>query len=218
MNNKETIIYIVRHGQSEGNKIDKFVGHTDLGLTDLGKTQAELTAKCFVEKGILLDTIYSSDLKRAIDTANPTAKAYNLELQKLKQLREINGGKWEGMIFPDIVEKYPKEYDVWKNNFWQARPVGGESITELAKRIVDAIEKIAIQNEGKKVAVFTHATPLRIAICHYSNKQLSQLNTIPWVSNASITTLKVDSHKSSLEQIGYDLHLGNLTSTFAKEV
>ena len=73
----------------------------------------------------------------------------NLKIETDSNLREINGGDWENKPFDDLIKLYPKEYKVWLDDIGRARCVNGESVKELQKRVVRAVENIAKENSGK---------------------------------------------------------------------
>ena len=132
-------LILVRHGQSIGNQLRIFLGHTDLDLSDLGYKQAECTAEHL--KNEKIDYIYSSDLIRAYNTAIPHAKIRNITIIRDKNLREAYVGAWEGMNVDDIIERWGREVfvDQWKNNFGLFRFPDGESIKEAGKRFYNEI-------------------------------------------------------------------------------
>ena len=103
MENK-TKILLVRHGQSIGNATKTILGHTDLDLSELGYKQAEVTANEL--KNEKIDLIFSSDLKRAYNTALFHAKMRDLEVITSKNLREVYLGAWEGQTINNIIEKW----------------------------------------------------------------------------------------------------------------
>ena len=88
---EKTVLYFIRHGQSEGNLKDLFLGFTDLDLTELGHKQASLAASFFQD--VPVDKIYSSDLKRAYHTALHTARAKGLDVHTCQGMREIFAGQ-----------------------------------------------------------------------------------------------------------------------------
>ncbi len=202
------VIYVtrfifVRHGQSPGNLEAKFYGHTDKGLTDLGKKQAELTAKFL--KDYKIDAAYSSDLGRAFETGLEIAKLHkNLKVIPEKGLREVNSGKWENLEFAKIGEMYAEDYKVWMNDLWNARPTGGESVKQMCKRVTETIWRIAKENDGKTVLITTHATPIRVLNCEWSNVPYENLNKVPWVKNASVSVVDydVDNSKTNIVVLG----------------
>ena len=212
-----TRIILIRHGQSVANLEGIFVGHKDAPLSELGKKQAEISAK-YVTENYNVDKVYASDLKRAYNTGKAVADLIGKEVIKNENLREIYAGKWEGEKFDELVVKFPKSYGLWLENIGDSHPDDGESVSELQKRIVCQVEQIAKENEGKTVVIATHATPIRVFETYIKNKPLSEMKNIPWVSNASVTVLNYENEKFEIEKLSYDLHLGNLKTALPKNV
>ncbi len=103
----KTIIYIIRHAKSIANENGLFGGITDYELSKEGLKQAENLSLRL--KNYEIDSIYSSPLKRAIQTIKPTAIMKNKEVIIIDDLREINVGTWENVLRSDLREKYPEE-------------------------------------------------------------------------------------------------------------
>lgn len=209
-----THIYLIRHGESEGNKSNLFLGHTDLDITEKGHAQAEMTAEFL--KDIKVDAIYSSDLKRAYNTGLHTAKRKGMEIVKDENLREIFAGEWENRLFEDIVVEYKEDFKVWKENIGRARCTGGESVEELLERFVSEVKKIAKENEGKTVFIFTHATPIRVLRAALDGLSLDEIQSVPWASNASVTHVVSENGKLKLVDYSIDHFMGDL-ATFLPE-
>lgn len=186
-----TTFIIVRHGESEANKMKIFTGVSQYNLSELGHKQAETTAE-FIKKTYKIDEIYSSPLPRAYQTAEHTADKLGLSITTEENLREINGGEWDGMKFDELWEKYEKEYYKWKNDIGSSRCPGGESAKEVSDRAREAFLKIAKLCPDKTVAVFSHAMLIRCAEAMFKNAPLSELQNLPWVSNASVTIATYD--------------------------
>ena len=102
-----THFYLIRHGESEANKIDAFAGHSQFNLTEQGRAQAKKAAEYL--STLPIDVIYSSDLPRAYQTAQATAERLGIDIIKSERLREINAGKWQGLLFAAVKEKYKEE-------------------------------------------------------------------------------------------------------------
>lgn len=198
-----TILIFVRHGESEGNKSDSFNGSIDVPLTDIGVKQAERTAK-FLDR-FKIDAIYSSDLKRAYETALYTAKRKNLTIVKSSNLREINGGEFEGIKYIDIEKKYPKEYAMWKNDMANCKCPNGESVRELAKRVNDEIMQIAKKHKGHTVMIATHGTPLKAMSAIWYKKDIKYIRDFNWAKNASVTVVNYDDLQNPVV-VMYDEH------------
>ncbi len=202
-----TNIYLIRHGESEGNKRRAFLGHTDLDLTDTGHNQAQNTAEFL--KDIDADVIYSSDLRRAYSTALHTAEMKKLDIIKSKNLREIYAGDWENGLFSDLEESFKESYAVWLNNIGRAKCDGGESVEELQIRVVDEITHIAKENDGKTILIFTHATPIRVFKAFCDGCSLDEIKDIRWATNASVTKARYADGRFEILEYGIDYFQGN---------
>ena len=208
-----TKIYLIRHGFSDGNNAHIFTGSTDMDLCEKGFEQAKILAEYM--KNVQIDRIYSSDLCRVVHTIEPTAKEKRLKIVTDRCLREIDGGVWEGMTYDEIGEKYPKEFDVWINDIDNSRCVGGESVAELRERVYGALLRIASENDGKTLAIATHATPIRATVSRLTGQPMRSIN---WVTNASITEVNFADGSFELVRTGYDEYLGSLGTGFAGKI
>ncbi|MBQ2735092.1 MAG: histidine phosphatase family protein [Clostridia bacterium] len=203
-----TTLIVVRHGYSEGNREQRFVGHGEVPLTAIGREQAICTAEYL--KDYKIDRIYSSDLIRAMQTAIPTAKMHGLPIYPMEELREIFAGDWEGGNYADLLEKYPESYGKWIHDIGNAHPDGGEGVVEMTARVFSAVDRIIKENEGKCVAIFTHGTPARMLGCRWLGIPLSEAAKVPFCGNASVSIAEFEADGSCrLIQYGYDGHQGN---------
>ena len=210
-----TTIYMIRHGESQANEINAFLGHGDLDLTALGEKQAELTAEYL--SSIPVDKIYSSDLKRAYRTAQVTAKLRGMDIEKDERLREIDAGEWDKVPFHDILKKDTERFTQWLNDIGNACPVGGESVEHLSDRILCAITDICEKNEGKVVFIFSHATPVRAMAGVALGKNLDELHEVPWSTNASVTKFSYEKGKFTLLEYSHDEHMGDLVTALHED-
>ena len=183
----KTTLLIVRHGESLGNLHEKFLGHTDLGLTDLGLRQADALAAALRTRHI--DAVYSSDLSRAMQTVTPAAREHGLTVIPTAALREIFAGDWEGEDYNGLAVKWPEERALWKNDIGRACPPNGESVAALYDRVEAALDEIAAREVGRTVLIGTHATPVRATTARLLGVGALGMATIPWAGNASITTV-----------------------------
>jgi len=148
-------LFLIRHGQTESNAEGRYQGSRDTELTETGLRQAYLAKKYL--SNVRLDAIYSSPMKRATDTARIIAEDTQLELKIRDNLKELNFGKWEGLKFEEINERYKKDYQAWLNDPYKNPPTQGESFGKLQERAGDEIKKIVSENkDGSNVAVITH--------------------------------------------------------------
>lgn len=212
-----TRLLLVRHGESEANFHNIFAGHIDPALQPRGIEQAKFTAQ-FIADNYKVDKIYSSDLQRAYRTAESLAKRVNLTITADENLREINAGAWEGVEFFSLPTNYPDEYAVWAEDVGNAYCPGGETVRELGERIMGELTKIAKENPDKTVAIFSHATPIRVAQSIVETGGLDRMQDIPWVSNASVTEITYENGKWNLIAVSIDKHLAELKTELASSV
>ena len=213
---KITRLYFIRHGESQANARDVFLGHTDLDLTEKGGEQAEKTANYL--QTLNVDAIYASDLLRAYHTAKATAKRLGLTIIKDERLREIYCGEWENLPFSVLQERYKESYGVWCNNIGLSQTDGGESVAQLQNRIVSVVKEIAEKNLGKTVLIFTHATPVRCMAGYCKKLSLDTLKDVPWASNASVTEVHYQDGEFSLVEYSKDDFLGELKTELPDNV
>jgi broad specificity phosphatase PhoE len=212
-----TTLLLIRHGESKANEKKFFAGHLNVELSEKGKAQAVLTAN-YVAENYQVDTIYASDLSRAYNTAQPLAYKLSKEITATKTLREIYAGEWEGKSFSELQTQYEVDYKVWLQDIGNARCSLGESVEELALRIWETIENIVKENEGKTVAVATHATPIRTLLCRLKGLPLSEMKNVPWVSNASVTVLQYTDGNWQVKAESLDGHLSQMKTSFPANV
>lgn len=212
-----TTVYFLRHGQSLGNKDNFFLGHTDMGLTELGYKQAELVSKFF---DILdIDAIYSSDLCRAYNTVKPTADKKGLPIHTSEKLREIYAGVWERKTVDDLWNNYYDSFSIWKNDIGNSVCDDGESVKELQNRINAEVNRIVAENRGKKILIATHATPIRVLSCIWNGVSVEEAKNIPWVTNASTTCVEYnDDGTYFIRANSFDAYLGDNTSKISRRI
>ncbi|MBO4898458.1 MAG: histidine phosphatase family protein [Clostridia bacterium] len=212
-----TTLLLIRHGESEANRDKAFGGQSDARLLPMGEKQAEITAK-YIAENYKISKVYASDLSRALKTGKIIAKASGAPLIPCKNLREIYAGDWQGITFSEIERRFPEDYEKWISDIGHAACTGGESVKELSARILGALCEIAKDNEGKTVAVATHAIPIRAMQCEMENLPLSEMKNIPWVSNASVTEAIYENGKWTLGKVGYDKHLAGFKTVIPKTI
>ena len=212
----KTVLYLVRHGESEGNAVRSFLGHTNLDITQKGHAQAECTAEYL--KNVHADVIYSSDLLRAYNTAKHTADKKGMEIIKNEKLREIDAGEWENRLFEDLEKEYADSYHTWRNDVGNACPNGGERVCDLQKRIVSELTKIAQENEGRSVFIFTHATPIRTFKAYCDGKTVDEIKDVPWASNASVSIAEYENGSFAMKEYSIDSFMDSLTTILPPNV
>jgi probable phosphoglycerate mutase len=138
-----TILYLIRHGETDWNLAGRWQGHADVPLNALGRAQSRRLAARLLAEGARFDAIYSSDLLRAWETAQALEAQLGIAPQPLVDLREIDVGAWSGLTGaeaaardPDLIARLESGEDV-------PRGGSGERFVELYQRVVSAAERLA---------------------------------------------------------------------------
>ena len=207
-----TKIIIVRHGESETNKLGILVGHGDFSLTALGLEQAEQTAAALANEQI--DAVYSSDLLRAMQTAAPHATRRGLEVIPVEGLRETYCGVWESRTFADLQENETEQYvGGFRENFMTFAFPGGETVPESGERFLRATEQIARENEGKTVLIASHGGVIRVFWAMICGEELEKSSDkIPFPTNASYSVAYFDGEKLIPHAYSCDGHITTVTN------
>ena len=159
-----TRILLVRHGQSQGNAEQRFGGHTATPLSELGRRQAAATARALATEDVT--AVYSSDLLRAVETAEPLARELGLPVVRTSAFRERSVGQMEGLTFEEAAERYPDEYAALLRRDFEHVLTGGESYRQLLDRAARALDEAINANRGGTLAVFTHTGTACILALH----------------------------------------------------
>jgi broad specificity phosphatase PhoE len=159
-----SIVYLVRHGETEWNQDGKIQGKTDIPLNARGRRQAEALARCLAD--VPLELIYTSDLSRARITAETIAarRPREIPVVAMPELRECDYGLWEGLTRPEAAGRFPDDWSDWIKRGGAGRPTGGEDVLSLAGRTGRVFEQAV--GEGKTVLISAHRGSLRAILCH----------------------------------------------------
>ena len=155
-----TVLYLIRHGQTDWNLQGRYTGQSDIPLNATGEQQARAAAAQLA--GVKLDAIVASDLQRARRTAEIIAARMGLPVQTDPRLREIHQGVWEGMHFAEIKTHYEEAFQRRKRNPLGVAPPGGETVGQVQKRVLAALRDICAQYPHQQVAVVSHGLALAI--------------------------------------------------------
>ena len=144
----------IRHGETEWNREGRKMGHMDSPLTRLGVWQAKAIAKRL--KSVEFSALYSSDLGRAVQTAQKIASQCRIEVVVEKGLRERNWGIFEGLTPEEMQAKYPKEWSEYKSFGSMYNVPEGESPERILNRTTRVLTAIAMRHQNDQVVVVTH--------------------------------------------------------------
>ena len=186
-------IMIWRHGRTEWNLDGRFQGQADIELDPLGVAQARHAASMLA--GFSPVALYASDLSRAYATASELSALTGLEIVTDKRLREIHVGSWEGLTGPEVAALDPEQAQRLRNGEDVRRSETGESPSEVADRMAEALEEYgAAAPDGSTIVVATHGLAGRVGVCRLVGlppetwRVLGGLENCAWVS--------IDRHRS----------------------
>jgi len=199
-----TQIIFVRHGQTEWNYLSRYQGHTDVVLSEEGIKQAHALRERF--KQAKLEAIYSSDLQRAIKTAEIINKEHQLPLQILPELREIYFGEWEGLTHRQIEEQYADLLHQWWTTPHLVQIPGGESLDNVQKRSMRALKKILAQYQSGQIMIVAHGVIIATMICGLLDIPQSRMVEYKQ-DNTAVTMVTVSPQKATLDYYNDLTHL-----------
>lgn len=185
-----TTIYLIRHAEAEGNLYRIAQGQDNSNLTDRGWRQVRALEERF--RDVKIDAVYSSDLYRTCATASSIYKPKGLPLHRDPELREICVGVWEQQTWGDIYRGWPEQmkYFSVQPHLWDVE--GAEKPLDVQARGLRAIRKIAAENEGKTIAVFSHGYIIRLMLTELQGQSLEQMGETPTGDNTAVSLLEAD--------------------------
>jgi alpha-ribazole phosphatase len=154
-------LILIRHAETD--MAGTFCGHSDPAVNTRGLQQIAMLQQSLAEEKI--DSVISSDLLRARQTAIAIAEFLQIPLTYERTLREIDFGLWEGLTWAQLEVQFPAESQRWLERFPAEAAPAGESYEAFQSRVLPALDRIAANSAGT-VAVVTHAGVLRLALQH----------------------------------------------------
>lgn len=186
-----TRLYLVRHGQSAGNAEGRFGGHGPTPLSKLGERQARITAEALKKEGI--SVVYSSDLARAVQTAQPLADLIGVSVNATQAFRERHVGVLEGLTFDESKRDFPKDYYALVNRNVHHIITDGESYRQLLRRTTGALWDILRKHQGEKIAIYSHTGAICFMTLHLMGAIHRNTKQTPWLitSNCGINRFEI---------------------------
>ncbi len=200
-------IVLVRHAESEGNRLKVIQGRTDYHLSEMGEKQAELTGKALA--GFKADKIYCSPMLRARQTAEAIGNQQGATPEVLDDLREIDLGILEGLTFPEVKDKYPEVFEsLSKGALFHSAPEA-ESEESVKQRARAAVGFLAA-SKHERLIVVAHLGILERVIARLIRKIMDQDHKqyFPtFLKNCGITHLNIDGSQSRVVEFNNGQHL-----------
>jgi broad specificity phosphatase PhoE len=199
-----TTVLLVRHGQTKSNITGYFMGWSNEDISDLGYAQVRSLSSRLAEFPIA--TIYTSPLKRAMNTARILAEPHKLELNVLDDLTEIGLGDWQGLHRDEISQKWP---EIWRQSRIDPSVVtfpNGENFQQLTERAVRAFNRIVADNTNRHTLAVTHDAVIRVLVAHVLGTSNSIYRHME-IFNASLSVIRVEDDRMRLVTLNDTAHL-----------
>ncbi|HAH69849.1 MAG TPA: histidine phosphatase family protein [Synergistaceae bacterium] len=177
-NGEKQKIYLIRHAKPDlphGGKL--YYGSTDYPLSEEGVMMAKRLAE--VLRGVEANMVFSSDLRRARETAEIALAGRTCEIRPVRGLREIHLGDWEGRSFDEVRSTWNEIYEKRGVSFDSVGPPGGESFKDLQKRTVPVFDEILRDNPCGNIMLFAHGGVIWTLMCNYFGFKLNDIFFYP---------------------------------------
>jgi broad specificity phosphatase PhoE len=201
-----TRVLLIRHGETLWNRHRRWQGHADVPLSQEGRAQALRLAAFLRSEQPCLRAVYSSDLRRAVETARELARVLGSDLVVDRAWREIDVGRWTGLCHEEIRERFADE--------WQRIAAGedlprggGESFSVFSSRILRGLEELRERHEGQAIAVVTHGGAIRAVLLHALGLSWIRLREIEAVANTAVNELRWQDGAWQIERRNDTAHL-----------
>lgn len=197
-------LLLVRHGITESNSARKFVGHSDVELSTAGYRQVERLRERLVDDKI--DAVYSSDLRRALVTAEVISSGHKVDIVTCPELREVNYGNVEGLTFEEISRLYPEVAESLTNFSLRLKFPGGEDFEGFIERASKFLDKLKRHTPSQTMLIVSHGGPLRVLICCLLGIDLGHWRQIR-LDNASLSIVETSSQGTIVSLLNDTSHL-----------
>jgi broad specificity phosphatase PhoE len=168
-----TRIYLMRHGEPDGDNVNRYYGELDVPLGARGIKQSQALAERL--RDVPFDAVYSSDLQRAVYLADLLAEPRGLPVRQLKALRERRMGVLQGYTIEELERDHAEAYFAWRADRVHRRVAEAENFVDVHARVVPAIRELVAAFSGLRVAVACHAGPVRVAVADAMGLPLDEI-------------------------------------------
>ena len=211
-----TRIYLIRHAEAEGNLYRIAHGHYDSLITERGYRQIAVLRERF--RDVHIDAVYASDLFRTRTTARAIYEAKGLPLHTDPAFREIGVGVWEGHPWQEIGMAQGELLHQFNRDMGKWHVEGSETVQGVIDRYIPALERVAKENDGKTVAVFSHGMALRIVLGTLQGMTIEEINRTHHADNTAVSLVEYENGQFRVIFRDDNSHVaGTELSTFGKQ-
>jgi broad specificity phosphatase PhoE len=170
-------LYLVRHGETESNRLGLALGRDDVPLNERGRWQAERLGRALASEP--LAAVYASPLVRALNTARAVAEPHGLTVEIDERLVEMEIGEVDGLSFDEVRKRYPDLLAAWAGEQGPTRAMpGGERLLDVQERAWQAVSELAARNADESIAVVTHNFVILSVLARALGIDLSQFRRL----------------------------------------
>ena len=192
-----TKVYVVRHGETEGNYYGRVSGFYDTHLTGRGLKQIACLTKRFENEKI--DAVYSSNRDRAIKTAQAVVAGKGLEVNITPRLGECSLGNWDNKCWGELSYFDTDNYRQYFTSFINWHSENSEHISDLKARMIGLVRELAEKHDGQNIVLVSHGHAIRALLCEITGVPDDQVNTKGYGGNAAVSLLRVENGVVTLE-------------------
>lgn len=164
-------LYLVRHGEVVNHGV--YNGHTDVDITPRGVKQMEGLRDRLRDRKIA--AVYASDLRRTLLGAEIIGQPHDLQPQSFPQFREMNFGRWQGLTYGEVMEKYPEDIPQWLQDLENFRIPQGESLRDVQERVLPKLKELIAKHQGEDFVLVCHGAVNRLIIADALHLPLAHL-------------------------------------------
>ncbi|MBQ1352121.1 MAG: GNAT family N-acetyltransferase [Oscillospiraceae bacterium] len=210
-----TTVFLVRHGEAEGNLYRRIHGHYDSKITENGLLQLKALQQRFAP--IHLDAAYSSDLYRARKTAEAVCAPKQLSVTLDPRLREVSMGDWEDLPWAEVARTDREQARNFSKRHLEWHVNGSEGFQKAADRFAQAIFEHAAAHDGQTIAIFAHGSVIRTFLCRANGLSLAEINQLPHSDNTGVSLMEIQGESIRLIYQNDNSHLPAKISTLAHQ-
>jgi broad specificity phosphatase PhoE len=202
-----TCIILVRHGQTEWNRVERFRGHADVPLNEVGLRQAEATGLRIAGQWQPVQ-VYSSPFSRAVKTAEAIASHFNLPVQVHPGLADIDYGEWQGLTPQEVQARWPEMLQTWYEHPEAASIPGGETLAALRTRGMKTVNQLASRHTSQTIVIVGHTVINRVILLGMlglGNERFWHIKQ----DTCAINVIETDDHDFILVTLNDSCHINN---------
>jgi broad specificity phosphatase PhoE len=200
-----TVLLIVRHGQTEWNKEERFRGRSDLPLNAVGVREAEAVAERIAAQFRPV-AIYTSPLPRAVATADTIARALGLQPSVDDGLLDLDYGGFAGLSVTEAETRYPHILRSWTAAPHTVHFPDGEMLNDVQERVVDLVDRLAVRHPDQQVVLVTHLVVCRVLLSSLLHLHVGHINALE-IDAASLSVARLSEGAARIVSVNDTCHL-----------